>query len=278
MPKRKMVNSLTSCKPVFTEHDHKYQSEIGVYTSVTTLLHKLSQPFDSHAIAVKYVSARTEALLINQLSSKYNIPTSSVKDMIDCYGAVEAVKLVWKMENERACTDGTAVHLQKENLLRGKKEFKLKSGNMVPLGVPHLHVLDLYQLPDGVYPELLIWNNYLMISGQSDVVVIETIDGVRYVDIIDYKTNKEIKDYNYISKRGEKVINSMMKAPLQNYCDCNYWHYQFQLNIYGWLLAQFGFVFRSGTIIHTTDNNKKYPLLNLQKEVGSLMRYIEGTR
>lgn len=265
------MGTLTITKPTFTEHDHKYESSLGTYTSVTTLIHKFVTPFDVDKIAKEYVEKRNFNKLVNDLSTKYSMPDLEVISILNQYGSVDGVKHIWKLENTRACEEGTKTHLIKEQAVRGRSEFKMRSGNVIPLGADHLHCFDLYTLPDGVYPELLIWNNELMIAGQSDVVVIETIDGVRYVDIIDYKTNKEIKKCNYIDRSGNPVYNKFMLFPLEAYCDCNFWHYQIQLNIYAWLLTQFGFKFRGGTIIHTKDDNKKYDLIDLQADVQKLM-------
>src|SRR5688572_6592674 len=52
-------------------------------------------------------------------------------------------------------------------------------------------MMDLYKLPDGAYPELLIFNLDMPIAGQADEVFIETIKGKRYIDINDHKTNEE---------------------------------------------------------------------------------------
>ena len=266
-------------KPIFTAHDHKYQSKLGTYTSVTTLLHLFEPKKDFDEIAKKYVDKRTEAELIAELSFKYHIPLENVYNLVKEVGGYVAVKKIWKDENIRACEDGTAEHLKKEKLVLSKQSFKTKSGNVVPLGMDTTPVYDLSKLEDGVYSELLIWNNNLMIAGQADLVLIETINGVRYCRILDYKTNKVIKDYNYVNKsNGKKVINEHLLYPLDNYCNCNYWLYQFQLNIYAWLLGQYGFSFGGGVIIHITENDKKYPLLDLQNEVGLLMKHWEDVR
>ena len=64
----------------------------------------------------------------------------------------------------------------------------------------------------------------LGIAGQSDLVYVS--DG--YVDIDDYKTNKEIVENSY----GFPHNPRMMLDPVSNLMDCNYWHYALQLSIY----------------------------------------------
>lgn len=263
-------------KPIFKAEDHSYTSPLGKYTSVTTLLHQLEPVKDFNKIAVQYVSKRTPEQLLLELSTKFNLDRSLVQSYLDEFGPVAGTQAVWKLENKRACDDGSAVHLVKENQVLSHKLFKTKENKVIPLGVDALYVTDLFSLPDGVYTELLIWNNDLMVSGQADLVILTTDEktGERLCEIQDYKTNKEIKDYNYINSRtGVPVINEYLNSPLNSYCNCNYWIYQFQLNIYAWMLGKFGFKFNGGTIIHIPDNNKRIPLLNLQSEVTKLMEW-----
>jgi hypothetical protein len=155
----------------------------------------------------------------------------------------------------------------------GKFSYRKPTGDVIDIGPSPLYYKDLYKLPDGVYPELLVWNNEFMISGTADVVVIMTeADDTRTVFIEDYKTNNEIKDYNYIDKKsGKKVVNSYLELPGMPYdyllCDCSYWKYQIQLNLYAWMLSKFGFKPAGGNIIHVKDNDKRYPMKNLQAEL-----------
>lgn len=260
-------------KPIFKAADHSYTSELGKYTSVTTFLHQLEPEKDFVAIAKTFVAKRSLPELIVALSTKYKLEESFVIDKINTLGALAATQLIWKNENIRACTDGTAEHEKRENLVLKQTKFKTKSGQIIPLGIDAKPITNLIDLPDGVYSELLIWNNDLMISGQADLVILTTDEkGKRYCEIQDYKTNKEIKDYNYINSRtGSKVINEYLNAPLNKYCNCNYWIYQLQLNIYAWMLCRLGFNFNGGVIIHIPMGDKRIPLLNLQKDVDTLM-------
>lgn len=242
------MSNLTEHKPVFIEDGHIYSSGLGRYTSVTTLIHSFEPYKDWDAIASKYA---------------------------DKHGnTAEHWKAVWKSKGDIACIEGTAEHkLREDSLNIGKFSYHKPTGDVIDIGPSPLYYKDLYKLPDGVYPELLVWNNEFMISGTADVVVIMTeADGTRTVFIEDYKTNNEIKDYNYISKKsGKKVVNSYLELPGMPYayllCDCSYWKYQIQLNLYAWMLSKFGFKPNGGNIIHVKDNDKRYPMKNLQTEL-----------
>ena len=259
-------------KPIFTESDHSYISPVtGLkYISVTTLLHKYVPEQNWELIAEKYVAKRSEKKLIEDLMAKYMISEDSLLESFENIGHVGTVRLLWVQENERSCIQGTAYHKEKENLDLATIEVAQDPAE----------IEDLYLLPDGTYLELLIWNNELGIAGQADKVIIETVGDDRYVSILDYKTNKEIKNYNYLDKRNNApVVNEYLLAPVNHLCNCNYNLYQLQLNLYGYLLKQFGFKIRMGKIIHVTDNDKIYPLNNHQADIENIIRdYRDGTK
>jgi hypothetical protein len=102
---------------------------------------------------------------------------------------------------------------------------------------------DLYKdLPDGFYPELLIWDNDSLTAGTSDRVFIETILGERFVDIDDYKTNAKIDQKSFFV-RGKGY--QMMKPPVGHLMDCKHSHYHLQVSIYAYMLEKMGFTVRN---------------------------------
>lgn len=266
-------------KPFFTEIGHKYfnHKRKKSYTSVTTLIHKFEPKKDWKAIAEAFLAKRTRQQVFKDVADKYKFNYELVENIFRTKGySAETLMYFWNQKKEKSCEDGTAEHKLRELKTLSIKIHTLKDGSILPLGIDATYIGNLFDLPDGVYTELLIWCNKLLISGQSDKVLIKSVNGTRYVYIEDYKTNEEIKDYNYIHKKtGEKVINEMMLGPLSCYCNCNYWHYQIQLNIYAWLLCQFGFKFGGGKIIHCRNGETEYPLLNLQSKITELMEYIK---
>lgn len=268
-------------KPTFTEADHSYINPITGerYISVTTLLHRYEPKKDWDAIVKKYVDSRDDLQLMGDIVSKYAVSPDELKIKFDTIGKIETVKEIWSKVNKESCEKGTAYHKQKEAIDLAKK-IHVVNGKELPLGIDATYVENLYDLPDGIYTELLVWNNDLGIAGQADKIIIYTEGDTRYVEIEDYKTNKEIKQYNYLNKStGKPVVNEYLLAPVERFCNCNYYLYQLQLNMYGWLLTQFGFKIRRGKIIHVTDNDKAYPLLNLQAEVGRIVtHYKDGAK
>lgn len=126
-------------------------------------------------------------------------------------------------------------------------------------------VQNLYELEDGFYPELLLWNDKYMIAGQADKVFIKTDKdtGIRYIDIDDYKTNKKIKTENK---------HQYMKSPLEYLSDCNYNHYRLQISTYAWMLEQFGFEVNNTAFTHF---NKMYQFQYMRGEVKKMLKVFK---
>jgi hypothetical protein len=125
---------------------------------------------------------------------------------------------------------------------------------------------ELYLLPDGYYPELIIWNDDYTLCGTADKVWINTIDGIRFIDIDDWKTNKEIKMPN----------RYMMNPPLSHLSDVNYVHYTLQISIYAWMLEKVGFKVRNLYLTHQREIHEqpqRYKLTYLKKEVETMLKW-----
>ena len=69
------------------------------------------------------------------------------------------------------------------------------------------------------------------ICGQSDLV--EVVNGK--VNIIDYKTNKEIKMESYVDWEGK---SEKLLPPIDNLDDCHFYHYALQLSIYMYIILK----------------------------------------
>ena len=101
-----------------------------------------------------------------------------------------------------------------------------------------------------VYPEILLSrvspDGELRIAGQADLVIIDGFD----VHILDYKTSKKIDKKSYYDRKKRR--SQMMKYPLNNIEDTNFWHYSLQLSTYAWMIEKMDprFNIKSLTIIH----------------------------
>jgi len=201
---------------IFNAEDHSYKSlDIDPidWISVTTLISNFKQPFDAKRIAEK---------VSKQKKSKwYGIPPETIQD-------------IWKSEADRATTLGTFYHNQREDDICGLASIE-KEGITVPIYKPiyrdTLKVSPNQKLTDGIYPEHMVYLKSASLCGQSDLV--EVVNNK--VNIIDYKTNKEIRMESYKDWGG---ISIKMQPPLNHLDDCHFYHYAIQLSIYMYIIIK----------------------------------------
>jgi hypothetical protein len=202
---------------IFKEDGHTYESieEDNIeWISVTSLVGKFKPKFDKEGQAKK--SAK------NKNSKWYGM-------------TVEQILQAWDNETERAVTLGNFYHNQRESDMLDFKTIE-RNGTEVPIIKPLINdegikLAPEQKLSDGVYPEHLVYLKSVGICGQADVV--EIVDG--YININDYKTNKEIKEKGYTNWEG---ITSKMFKPVNHLDDCNLNHYSLQLSIYAYIIKK----------------------------------------
>ena len=203
---------------VFNAEDHSYKSidqteEIN-WISVTTLVGQFKKSVDAKAVA--------ERVTKNKKSKWYGIPAAKIQE-------------IWINEGLRATTLGTFYHNQREADLCSFASLELE-GITIPVIQPlpeneGLKYAPNQKLDDGVYPEHMVYLRSAGICGQSDLV--EVVNGC--VNIIDYKTNKEIKTEAFKNYEG---ISDKLQFPLTHLDDCNFNHYAIQLSIYMYIMLK----------------------------------------
>jgi hypothetical protein len=288
----------------FYEKGHKYLNDLGAaYTSATTLLGKYKEPFDADYWSTYKAVERIITKRENEFYWQEWKRSVGYKNVIDSFMAdadeydIELLKTTkemvlkdWDYERDIACFNGSNFHLAKEKgwLEKPKHYEGVIKRQWYTTGVQNVKGENISpeDLPDGIYSELVLWNHFYEIAGQADIVYIETIDGVRYVDIDDYKTNKEIKTESYMNPRTRKY--KMMKRPLGNIMDCNGSHYELQISLYAWFLEQFGYVVRNLNFQHWNnvgtkedpkyDFAKDYPLKYRKKEIEKVLEHFRNKR
>lgn len=182
---------------------HKYYNDAGTeYISVTTLIGKYESPKDRVKMARTFLRNRPHLQM-----------------------TIHEVIAMWDKNLKDAGERGTKYHEKQE-------QKELKDSNIINKSNFHdyLFNIDISNLPDGVYPELRIFNHKLGLAGHADKITVKNRD----VWIGDHKTNKKgIQKNSYRDQR--------MLEPLHFLPDCNYYHYTLQLSTYGWMLEQFGY-------------------------------------
>lgn len=203
---------------IFEPETHTYKSidnsDSTKWISVTTLLSNLKQPFDSDKIASK--SSK------NKKSKWFGLSPKEIQE-------------IWSNEAKRATDLGSWYHDQRESDLLNCETI-VRDDEPLPVIRPltddnGYKIASSQKLINGIYPEHLVYMRSAGICGQSDLVEIVNDK----VNIIDYKTNKEIKMNSFKNWEG---IAAMMEHPVSHLEDCSYNHYNLQLSIYMFMILK----------------------------------------
>lgn len=215
----------------YDDATHTYYLGDTIYRSATTIISQFHEKFDKPAKATAY-------------AEKYGRDAD--------YWIAK-----WDSENEASLHRGTKLHDQQEQFLYNRGITTVaKSINYThrvyerPSGY-RTSTKDglnrIYTLADGCYPELKLWRHDWGIAGRADKPTFETLNGVRYAHVEDYKTNKVLNTKGYINKVGDE---RMMYKPISHLGDCEMTHYTLQLSLYMYMLEYFGFTPGIIRIIH----------------------------
>jgi len=213
---------------IFKASNHKYESldpnERIEWTSVTSFVSLFKQKFDPVAQSIKSSQ--------NKKSKWYGIPP-------------EEIQKHWAAEGERAMSAGTFYHDQRESDITELETIN-RQGVAIPVikpifmdGVKHAPI---QRLTEGIYPEHFAYLKSAGLCGQSDRV--EVVKGV--VDIIDYKTNKEIKTSSFKNWEG---VSQKMLGPCSHLDDCNFNHYALQLSAYMYMILKHNPLYKPGKLV-----------------------------
>ena len=232
---------------IFNAEEHSYKSlnpeENINWVSVTTVVSSLKKPFDAKAVA-------------QSVSKKKNSKWYGIDPVI--------IQQIWDNEGNRSTTDGTWYHNQREDDLCSFASIE-REGVTVPVFKPSgenagVRTAPSQKLEPGVYPEHMVYLKSAGVCGQSDLV--EVVNGK--VNIIDYKTNKEIKMKGFTNWEG---ITEKMLLPVNNLDDCHFNHYALQLSIYMYIILKHNPKLKPGKIfIHHVkfeierEDNWGYPI------------------
>ena len=269
---------------IFIAENHEYktieeENPVKDWISATTFVGHFKEPFDAKLQAEK----------------------SSKNKKSKWFGMTpEEVQQAWTNEAKRATDLGTWYHNQRESDLCELSTL-VKDGLELPIFTPiedkGVKVAPSQKLVDGIYPEHMVFLKSAGLCGQSDLV--EIVNG--YVNITDYKTNKEIKLESYKNWEG---TSKKMKAPLSHLDDCNYYHYALQLSLYMYIIIKHNPKLKPGKLllhhiqfdevgrdkfdnpITALDNDgnpvlkniEPYTVPYLKDEIISMIKYLEDFR
>jgi hypothetical protein len=267
----------------FYANEHKYIStderDLIDWISVTRLIHYFKEPFDT----IKMAEACSKGK-----NPKYNKMTPE-----------DIIKL-WESENKRAVNLGSWYHDQREKDVLACNTITRKGKELTiinPLMEGMVKLAPDQQLTEGIYPEHLVYLKSAGVCGQADRI--EVVD--EYIDVYDYKTNKEIKQQGFVNKGGK---SKKMLGPLSHLDECNYNEYALQLSTYMYIMLKHNFNLKPGKIqldhiefeIDHLDKNgypvvamdamgdplvksvTPYELPYMKKEVIAMFKYVQENR
>lgn len=213
---------------IFKSSNHSYESldpnEKIKWTSVTKFVSMFKQPFDPVAQSIKSSQ--------NKKSKWYGIPP-------------EEIQQYWAKEGERAVTAGSFYHNERESDLTSIDTIQRQGVNVPiikPIMMGDIKHAPVQRLVEGIYPEHFVYLKSAGLCGQSDRV--EVVRGI--VDIIDYKTNKEIKKTSFVNWEGK---SQKMTGPCSHLDDCNFNHYGLQLSCYLYMILKHNPLYKPGKLI-----------------------------
>lgn len=273
----------------FVEETHKYfdvTNPDAVFTSVTTMIHSYTQPFDKdfwsaykalEKLLPKDVwNVEKKSLLSTKKFDKVLLELHNI-DENDFNREQQGILDEWDEENRKSCDRGTKIHADLENSFYSKKDdinlSKFEIGGKFECRKDYSEL----DIENGVYPEYLISrvspDGKLRIAGQIDLLVKK---GNKII-IADWKTNKKIETKSFYNSKTKSSVR--MKFPLNNLDDVNYWHYTLQLSTYAWMVQQLNpeFEIEDLVLVHFdhSDNMTVYHLPYLKTEVIKMLSHFK---
>lgn len=178
----------------------------------------------------------------------------------------------------QACKRGTKIHSMLENSFYDKTDFDFSRFGMSQLNGKYVCRKQDYSLDieDGIYPEYFLHkesrDGLLNVAGSIDLM----IKRGNHLILWDYKTNASIDQKSYYNRKSGY---QMMKFPLNNLMDCNYYHYSLQLSTYAYLLQQINpeFIIDDLMIYHIDHDGheRSYHVDYLKDDVERMLRHYK---
>lgn len=247
----------------FKEKDHRYINSSKVpYESVSGLWKPYFKPFDAESIAVKKAYKELDLETYNKCKQVLGYEHDKFIDMLK-FGSEVSIDIVkslaqtyidsWSDKSEL----GTKFHLKEELKDRDRgfrvndydsKEYPIVTWKIKKGYDNQSYPGNLSDIPDGYITEHLVKSDLHKVAGQADQVFIETVNGVRYVDINDWKTDREIlvkPDFFHPKKGYEKLLH-----PMDHLYETNLWKYCLKISTYAKFFEMEGFTVRTLGFTH----------------------------
>lgn len=160
---------------------------------------------------------------------------------------------LWEKIKTDAAEKGKQAHLLKEQEVLATRPKQALQQKEIPLA----------SLPDGKYPEIVVYNHDYRIAGTIDLLTIQRKNDINTITITDYKTSKAINQKGF---QGQRMLE-----PLSYLEDCNYNHYALQLSLYAYILENYGFTIENLYLLHLKENEEVEYLMPYMRNEAELM-------
>lgn len=211
----------------FYPHNHRYES-VDIFdniewTSVTTLVGRFREPFDSKQSALD--------CSLKKKSKWYGIHPDKILEY-------------WRLENKRSTDLGTWYHSREEEKLIAAETTERYGQTLTihkPLYIDGVKIAPDQKLKDGIYPEHFVYLKTKGVCGQSDEVIVS--NGI--LSIEDHKSNKDLKKPAYKSWDGR---TKRLLPPLVHMEDCKLSEYALQMSTYAYIILKHNPNLKIGTL------------------------------
>lgn len=212
---------------------------ITTTVGVTDLIEQYKQPFDaefwSKYKALEQMLGDKFSQVVHEVMSKRKITDELLRRAQVNREDLRAAQLVildeWAKNKKEAKERGTLLHAQLEGTAVCD-EFESE-------GISNLEIVPDHDIVCGrnaQYRELPLSyydaENKFLLKGTADFVAIN--DGTLF--IADYKTGSKINKNSHFDKENKQF--QMMRYPVMNVKDSNFYHYSLQLSFYAWMIMQ----------------------------------------
>jgi len=275
---------------VYSDDEHVYidKNDNSRFVSVTSLIGKYTQEFDEDFwTSYKALEALMDSeifsivkktlLATKKFSEKFLTKFNIDVDLF--YEKKEEIKAEYERKRNESCERGTAIHAMLENSFYNRNTFNFDKYGFADLAGNFDCKKNYYKLDleNGVYPEFLISltsrDGILKVAGQIDLLVKRGND----IWIIDWKSNNKIEKTSFYNKSTKQY--TMMKYPLNNLMDTNFWHYSLQLSTYAYLLQQINpdFNIKGLKLVHIDHegNQHEYDVEYLKEDVERMLKHFK---
>ena len=278
----------------FNDTNHTYHMDGVPYESVSRVFGMFKEDFNSHYHSCRMMFRdmypdEYKKLPKGRSNNEFaDILMPVVVKYKDVLKAAEDLRKEWTTKASKSTGEGTLIHtyLEDRSVARGYEINPFNGRRMVinPSLVPgannRAYCRDLIDIPDGYYPELVLFNRRAKLAGQTDKGYIWTdLDGTRNAFLDDWKTDipeKMVRTAFWHPTYGKDYLLD----PLQHLENASVNNYEIKVSLYAWMLAEAGFKIRGMRITHINKETGEvtiHPLTYRGLEISNLIDlYIAG--